>query len=150
MCMNRRFLAAGLPLLLGVLLLACREDAPVRAQCSGDVSMGCPCPDADVGQVCGAVRSGGCACDSVLAADAAVLDAGQNPADSATFAADSGLLGPEQDAATDASCGLQTSTATIKEARPVDVIFVIDNSGSMSGEIVGVESNINDNFARIL
>jgi hypothetical protein len=34
--------------------------------------------------------------------------------------------------------------------RPVDVIFVIDNSGSMSGEIVEVEQEISSNFAAII
>lgn len=35
-------------------------------------------------------------------------------------------------------------------ARPVDVIFVIDNSGSMRDEIDSVERNINENFADIM
>ena len=35
-------------------------------------------------------------------------------------------------------------------ARPVDVILVIDNSGSMADEIAAVERNINVNFANIL
>jgi hypothetical protein len=34
--------------------------------------------------------------------------------------------------------------------RPVDVIFVIDNSGSMGEEIAAVENNINQNFAQIM
>ena len=34
--------------------------------------------------------------------------------------------------------------------KPADIIFVIDNSGSMSGEIAGVEQNINQNFAQII
>lgn len=33
---------------------------------------------------------------------------------------------------------------------PVDIIFVIDNSGSMGGEILSVQSNINTNFAQII
>lgn len=33
---------------------------------------------------------------------------------------------------------------------PVDIIIVIDNSGSMSTEIKGVQDNINKNFAAIL
>ena len=33
---------------------------------------------------------------------------------------------------------------------PVDIIFVIDNSGSMGGEILSVEANINQNFAQII
>jgi len=34
--------------------------------------------------------------------------------------------------------------------RPIDVIFVIDNSGSMSGEIDQVQARVNDDFARII
>ncbi|MGI5862952.1 MAG: MopE-related protein, partial [Myxococcales bacterium] len=34
--------------------------------------------------------------------------------------------------------------------RPVDVIFVVDNSGSMTDEIVAVENNINNSFAAIM
>ncbi len=34
--------------------------------------------------------------------------------------------------------------------RPVDVIFIVDNSGSMTDEIVAVQSNINQNFAQII
>ncbi len=34
--------------------------------------------------------------------------------------------------------------------KPVDIIFVIDNSGSMSDKIVGVVNNININFSQII
>ncbi|MFO0579173.1 MAG: hypothetical protein U1A78_34670 [Polyangia bacterium] len=34
--------------------------------------------------------------------------------------------------------------------RPVDIIFVIDNSGSMTDEIVAVQNNLNTNFADII
>lgn len=34
--------------------------------------------------------------------------------------------------------------------KPVDIIFVIDNSGSMRGEILSVQKNINTNFAQII
>src|SRR5262245_1645323 len=47
------------------------------------------------------------------------------------------------------SCaGLQVE-ATI-EYKPADIIFIIDNSGSMSDEINQVEQNINVNFAGII
>lgn len=49
----------------------------------------------------------------------------------------------------DQSCGDDRYTARVEE-KPVDIIFVIDNSGSMDDEIVGVENNINDNFATII
>ncbi len=46
-------------------------------------------------------------------------------------------------------CGTQDFEATL-EISPVDVIFVIDNSGSMGQEIKGVQDNINVNFANII
>jgi hypothetical protein len=50
---------------------------------------------------------------------------------------------------TDGACADVTATATLTK-KPVDIIFVIDNSGSMSDEIKAVESNINTNFAQII
>lgn len=49
----------------------------------------------------------------------------------------------------DAACGQVRAQATLVKA-PVDVIFVIDNSGSMKDEIVAVQNNINQNFATII
>ncbi len=49
----------------------------------------------------------------------------------------------------DSGCAAVSSQATVG-SRPVDVIMVIDNSGSMTEEIVGVQNNINANFASIL
>lgn len=57
-----------------------------------------------------------------------------------------GDAGPALDAASCAS----VSERAIAEKRPVDIIFVIDNSGSMSEEIAAVEARINNDFARIL
>lgn len=145
--MISRSLAAGLPVLLGVFLLACREDPQIAAEClPGDASL-CHCADGSRPQ-CATLQD--CFCDAVLSGEGGAPPLDSGPPDSA-IAADAGT-----DASADAgdgpdlSCGVQTSTATIKDARPVDVIFVIDNSGSMSGEIAAVEANINDNFARIL
>ncbi len=47
------------------------------------------------------------------------------------------------------SCGVQAYEAML-EVSPVDIIIVIDNSGSMGGEIKGVQDNININFASII
>jgi hypothetical protein len=47
------------------------------------------------------------------------------------------------------SCATQQKTAEVK-LQPVDIIVVIDNSGSMQEEIDAVEQNINVNFANIL
>ena len=49
----------------------------------------------------------------------------------------------------DAACDLQKYEATITK-KPVDVIFIVDNSCSMSDEILGIQNNINDNFANII
>ncbi|MCC6552649.1 MAG: hypothetical protein IT372_06440 [Polyangiaceae bacterium] len=49
----------------------------------------------------------------------------------------------------DSACAAQEAEATLTK-RPVDVIIVIDNSGSMTSEIVAVQDNINVNFASII
>lgn len=46
-------------------------------------------------------------------------------------------------------CSGGSSIATLRK-KPVDVIFVIDNSGSMSGEIAQVQDRINEDFADII
>ena len=46
-------------------------------------------------------------------------------------------------------CAAQEAAASLTK-RPVDIIFVIDNSGSMSGEIAEVEKQINLNFATLI
>ena len=62
------------------------------------------------------------------------------------FGASSGSSG---DNTGDPGCAAEEATATAVQ-RPVDIIFVIDNSGSMSGEISEVEKQINTNFASII
>lgn len=47
------------------------------------------------------------------------------------------------------ACAAQSAEATLAK-KPVDIIFVIDNSGSMTDEIIGVQTNINVNFAQII
>ena len=49
----------------------------------------------------------------------------------------------------DAACGDVRAQATLAKS-PVDVIFVVDNSGSMTLEIQSVEKNINQSFAAII
>lgn len=46
-------------------------------------------------------------------------------------------------------CVSETATK-VSSARPVDIIFVIDNSGSMSEEINAITKNINDHFATVM
>ena len=45
---------------------------------------------------------------------------------------------------------VQSALKSTAATRPVDIIFVIDNSGSMGEEIAEVESQINTNFANIV
>ena len=49
----------------------------------------------------------------------------------------------------DSACAQQKEQATF-EKRPIDVVFVIDNSYSMGGEIDAVEKNINKHFSSIV
>jgi hypothetical protein len=49
----------------------------------------------------------------------------------------------------DAACASVSAAANLSK-KPVDIIFVIDNSGSMTQEIVAVQNNINKNFADII
>ena len=49
----------------------------------------------------------------------------------------------------DTAC-VQKSLTSTQTTRPVDIIFVIDNSGSMDDEISEVETQINRNFANII
>jgi hypothetical protein len=49
----------------------------------------------------------------------------------------------------DSACAAQSASATLAK-KPVDIIIIIDNSGSMTVEITGVEKNINQNFAQII
>ncbi|MEC9396902.1 MAG: hypothetical protein VYE40_02145 [Myxococcota bacterium] len=49
----------------------------------------------------------------------------------------------------DRACGFLEQTAT-PDSKPVDVIFVVDNSFSMQEEIESIQRNINTNFADII
>ena len=49
----------------------------------------------------------------------------------------------------DAACASVKAEATLEKG-PVDIIFVIDNSGSMTDEIQAVQRNISKNFADII
>jgi hypothetical protein len=49
----------------------------------------------------------------------------------------------------DASCLSVKAEATLTK-KPVDIIFVVDNSGSMADEALAVNTNINKNFATVI
>lgn len=67
---------------------------------------------------------------------------GDAPSGQVTVTAQTGAGGSE-------GCADEEAAATLVH-RPVDVVFVIDNSGSMSGEIEEVELEISANFASII
>jgi hypothetical protein len=71
-------------------------------------------------------------------------EAGSGGSDAGSGGSDAGAGGSGGEA-----CVVQSAEATLKK-KPVDVIFVIDNSGSMTGEIIAVQNNINKNFAQII
>ncbi len=50
----------------------------------------------------------------------------------------------------DAACAMQSARAVRGSDQPLDVVFVIDNSGSMTEEIAAVRENINRNFATLI
>ncbi|MBM4357996.1 MAG: hypothetical protein FJ096_07785 [Deltaproteobacteria bacterium] len=52
-------------------------------------------------------------------------------------------------AGTGGSCADAVVEANVT-TKPVDIIFVVDVSGSMNEEIAGIEQNINNNFAQII
>lgn len=49
----------------------------------------------------------------------------------------------------DSACAAQSASATLAK-KPVDIIITVDNSGSMTDEIIGIQNNINVNFADII
>ncbi len=55
------------------------------------------------------------------------------------------ILGTDPTVA-DEACA-QDSAEAVSISKPVDIFFIIDNSGSMGQEILGVQDNINTNFA---
>ena len=59
------------------------------------------------------------------------------------------VLAGSDPATSDEACVFDRQTASVV-SKPVDVILIIDNSGSMGAEIESVENNINANFASII
>ena len=150
--------------LLGFLgLLGCsacsKTDGDRRGECGGQEARTCTCPDGSESlTACISGRPGACDCGPTEPLDAAMQADAEgpnfaNPMLDASFDLPDVSLPERTDAReieVDTTCGEQESQAVISEERPVDVIFVIDNSGSMSNEIGAVERNINQNFAQII
>ncbi len=74
---------------------------------------------------------------------------GGNGGDGAGFIPSTGAGANDGGLDPDSACAAQSAAATL-EKKPVDIVFIIDNSGSMTDEIVGVQNNININFAQII
>ena len=124
--------------------------------CAQRFQMSCQCPDGKVGQLaCVDGKPGECRCPTTASP---VMDAGPGPSFGNSDAGPPRMLpdaspmghSDAREIEVDTMCGEQESQAVIGDERPVDVIFIIDNSGSMSDEIAAVERNINLNFAQII
>ncbi len=62
---------------------------------------------------------------------------------------DGGDVGEKPPFPPEQACHEVTQQASLTK-KPVDIIIVIDNSGSMTAEIEGVQTNVNVNFAQII
>src|SRR5215510_2565781 len=87
--------------------------------------------------LCASCGSGPCGGD-------ACIDAGSSPVSQPSGDASVHVVGADE------ACSSTSVHAMRGPPRPVDVIFVIDNSGSMAEEIAAVRSNINKDFAAII
>ncbi|MBI3181271.1 MAG: hypothetical protein HYZ28_03920 [Myxococcales bacterium] len=97
------------------------------------------------------VASAGCDCGPKVNADGdgGSSDGGGGGQGSGGGGGSGGGTGEDGGFNPDAACARVSAEATLAK-KPVDIIFVIDNSGSMTLEIIGVEDNINTNFAQII
>lgn len=68
---------------------------------------------------------------------------------SSLFSDMSGIFRPDIGRNRDAACASVKAEASLSK-KPVDIIFIIDNSGSMADEALAVNNNINTNFASII
>lgn len=116
------------------------------ADCSSDESCGNNVLDETLGEACddgNNVSLDGCAadCSSDESCGNGVLDT------SVGEVCDDGNTSGGDGCSTDCIC---EDTTALAHGLPVDIIFVIDNSGSMTNEILSVQANINSNFTDIL
>ena len=102
----------------------------------------------------GSGNSGGTAGDGGSETDAstdASAGASGDPGDASTKDVSFNYDAPVYDSnlTQDSACANVSAEATVV-IRPMDIVIIVDNSGSMSAEIQSVEDNINQNFASII
>ncbi len=137
---------------LAAVAIGCAEADAGRSTCSGQQTAPCMCANGMPGQrSCQGITFGDCICaPAPPMGTAGTSDFGNSDA-MVTQTPDAMVIDkPDGQVEVDTTCGEQESQAVIDEERPVDVIFIIDNSGSMGEEIEAVERNINQNFAQII
>jgi hypothetical protein len=71
------------------------------------------------------------------------------PGSSGDFGSSGMASGGASGASGGPACAAQEAAASLTK-RPVDIVFVIDNSGSMSGEITETQNQVNTNFAALI
>lgn len=86
---------------------------------------------------------------SVFALSGCSVDAGADALQLEPSASDGSANSSELSALEGQSCAALAESAT-SSFRPIDVVFLIDNSGSMSDEIAAVERSIDRDFAQIM
>jgi len=95
---------------------------------------------------CGSTSEAGTGEDPINGTSGGTTSGDPPGSSSGEFGTTSGASGSSGDPK---ECAAQEAAATLAK-KPVDIVFVIDNSGSMSGEIAEVEKQINDNFSAII
>ena len=96
------------------------------------------------------VRSAATLFAATLAATAASCGQdGSDPTQALQAAVESKATGATDGEDTDAACvGVRGDVPLAR--RPVDIILTVDNSGSMTDEIVAIQNNLNTHFADVL
>jgi hypothetical protein len=92
-------------------------------------------------------------CFLIAGALLSVAACSEEPACEGPACTDAGMSPPTGDSGgltEEMACAMQEARARRGPSKPLDVIFVVDNSGSMENEIAAVRANINDSFASII
>lgn len=87
--------------------------------------------------------------DSNLNASGGTPGTSGMPGSSGDFGSSGMASGGTSGASGGPACAAQEAAASLTK-RPVDIVFVIDNSGSMSGEITETQNQVNTNFAALI